>query len=231
MTFFNTYGNFILIIIGLLICAGLVVCMLMLKKIKAGLGAKKFNIRCLRCCEAANEYFSIYVTNTSMHDKLLDNFGIEVSGHYLDLGRLSAIAKNENGEKKALLVKQRSSLVFKIDVILLENEVFAIAERFGLSSVKLYAVDGMGLLTSERATELERMLKKDRKAGKRLFRIFGRRGKHPKDRSTENVNHSSGENYPSTNNGSSTLPVSVKEVSLPPVPTFGERVKNIFKKK
>lgn len=223
MNFFNEYGNFILIILGVLICAGTAVCFSEIKKVRKELGAQKFSLRCLRCSEAKTEYFSFYVTNASLNDRVLSNFGIEVSGHHIDLGKL---CRTDAQEQKPLLIKQRNSLIVNLDVIAVENEVFSVAERYGVSGVRLYAVDGMGTLSSERTPELERMLKKDFKAGRRSHRGFISRFKMPKTEAQPGA----GESGAAPGGDGSLLPAVVEE-PMPPEPSFGEKVKNIFKKK
>lgn len=223
MNFFNTYGNFILIILGALICVGIAVCFFEVKKVRKELGAQKFSLKCLRCSEAKAEYFSFYVTNASLNDRVLSNFGIEVSGYHIDLGKLCL---TDAQEQKPLLIKQRNSLIVNLDVIAVENEVFSVAERYGVSGVRLYAVDGMGTLSSERMPELERMLKKDFKAGRRSHRGFMSRFKMPKTEARTDDNESS-----RAQSGDGSLLPTVVEEPMPPEPSFGDKFKSIFKKK
>ena len=223
MSFFNNYGNFILFILALVICACTAVCFFEIKKVRKELGAQKFSLKCLRCSEAKAEYFSFYVTNASLNDRVLSNFGIEVSGHHIDLGKL---CRSDAQESKPSLIKQRNSLIFNLDVISVENEVFSVAERYGVSNVRLYAVDGMGTISSERTAELEKMLKKDFKAGRRSHRGFASRFKMPKKEAAE---EESAGNSATAGTEGSLLPTVVEE-PLPPTPTLGEKIRNVFKK-
>ena len=224
MEFFNTYGNFLIFILTVGICVISVLCYLTLRQIKSRLGTQKFTLKCMRCSEAKAEYFSFYVTNTSLNDKILSGFGIEVSGHHINIGKLA-----DGGSQDHRLIKQRNSLVFNLDVIAVENEVFAVADRYGISGVKLYAVDGMGTLSAERVADLEKMLKKDFKAGRRAHRGFFGRFNMPKTENADTPANNGGENVPSENAG--LLPPTVTEMPIPASPSAKDRIRNIFKKK
>ena len=225
MNFFNNYGNFILFILGLVICGGIAACLIAIRRMRLSLGAQKFQLKCIRCSEAKTEYFAFYITNASLNDRILSNFGIEVSGHHIDIGRLSAANADGQGQR---LIKQRNSLVYNIDVIAVENEVFAVADRYGISNVKLYSVDGMGILSVERVSDLEKMLKKDLKADRKNHRGFSGRFNMPKT-GEESVNCNTQSSAAASS--AEALPPAVREEPLPPTVSFADRIKGIFKKK